>query len=157
MIDWKAKSREELLEIALRVALRKLGNHTLHVHYEDAAPRSAETFEIDLSAPWSGPVFLLRGGLSDDEALSILCTIDDGLDPIVSSEAWEAYTHPTFKSAAGHVVKVYNRGDSWRNVDSVTHADGRRWEYGDGCGRGFGVPNSVGDWEPENPKRWGIR
>lgn len=153
----KPMTREELLEAALRVALRQLGGRIYTMRSNSHLPRPAEG-QLVIEFRQGRLEAELPGHLTPEECLRILCAMDDGSDPIVAADDWhEVYAgNVRYRSAAGHVVEVFNDCDSWDYVDTIRHADGRTWDFEDDCTTLGHHPNAPGDWMPDEPKRWGL-
>lgn len=151
------KTREELLEAALRIALRKLGGTLYIMSHDELEQRPSEgpLVLVDKSDPanHNQPLAELPGVLTPEELVGILSAIDDGEDPIVQPGDWRD-TLVVIKTMAGHVVEVFNDCDDWDYVDSITHADGRRWTYADGCMAEARLLDNPCQWEPQNMAIW---
>lgn len=149
-------TREELIAIA-RALLRKVRDADVFLNSTDIERRPKEriTGYSDGTPDYPSMHVALDGALSGDEVSQILTDADDGTDPLVDRPVWEVtWEVVPFVTEAGHTIHVYNRGGAWRYVDHVVHADGRTWDYQDGTQLpGYTNP---GDWEPDDPRRWGL-
>lgn len=149
-------TREELLALVRDLARKMEGD--IYLDQESAKARPAERMSAtrvgQLGANYYRLSLSLDGHLACEEAADMLDAIDEGEDPIVEADDWGHCGNITYRTAAGHTVVVFNDCGDWDYVDSITAADGRRWEYEDGTGR---TPSSrASNWSPGNPSVWGI-
>lgn len=154
----RAMTREQMLEAALRIALRNLDGQLYSDCTDAIKPRESEG---PLELRWDSGDRLgasIPGFLNSHEVWEILDAADSGEDPFVEHDNWaEVFAgNVRYETAAGHQIWIFNDCDSWDYVDSVQHADGRRWEYQDSHGV-RSVRGHPGDnFSPDHPKRWGL-
>lgn len=144
---------EEVLLAALRACLRRLGGR-IDIDPSDLEQRSAEGPIV--TGEYNGRLYVeMLGVLTDDECIAILMGVDEGTDPVVACDDGAAIYagNVRYRTSAGHEIVVFNDCDSWDYVDAITHADGRHWDYFDGC-LGQDPVLSTCNWAPSNSAAW---